>query len=215
MAPNPVKIKPGRDIVHVKVGLGLQDFGIHKNLLCGYSPFFKTAFTSGFEEARSGIMKLPEKDAKMFELFYNWLYTQELWDRDARREEWPELEGLMKLYIFADTVKVPVLKNHIIDTLQAISNATRRLPVSVFPYVWSNTTATDPIRTLMVDWLVWEFNEREFDENPEYFPPELRLQALKAMRRIISTYQRLKEIKDENLLVDMRKYHHKEDNAAQ
>jgi hypothetical protein len=66
----------GREIIYIKVGKEKQDFGIHKELISHYSPYFRAAFTFGFDEAKSGIMKLPEIEAEIFEIFYMWLYKQ-------------------------------------------------------------------------------------------------------------------------------------------
>lgn len=63
----------GYSIVHIKVGDDLKDFGIHKDLICHHSPYFKAAFHSGFEESITGIMRLPETKPEVFELFYHWL----------------------------------------------------------------------------------------------------------------------------------------------
>ncbi|KAF7858872.1 hypothetical protein EAF04_008914 [Stromatinia cepivora] len=81
----------GHTIVHVKVGDDLKDFGIHKDLICHYSPYFKAAFNSGLEESITGIMKLPETKPEVFELFYHWLYNQDLeippWEPTMLRAE--------------------------------------------------------------------------------------------------------------------------------
>lgn len=73
------------------MGEHLNDFGIHKDLICHYSPCFKAAFNFGFEEATSGIIKLPGTEADIFELSYHWLYTQEVdllvWDQSIPRAE--------------------------------------------------------------------------------------------------------------------------------
>jgi hypothetical protein len=77
----------GRDIVHIKVGEEEQD-----------------ALSSGFEEAKTGVMKLPQTDATFFDIFYGWLYRQKLWSKDAKEED------LVKLYVFADMPRIPSLQ---------------------------------------------------------------------------------------------------------
>ncbi|KAF5869108.1 uncharacterized protein Bfra_011651 [Botrytis fragariae] len=71
-------------MIHIHVGNDLKDFGVHKDLVCHHSPYFKAALNSGFEEATTGIIKFPEVKVEVFELFYHWLYTQDLhlplWD---------------------------------------------------------------------------------------------------------------------------------------
>ncbi|KAI9640744.1 hypothetical protein NHQ30_011053 [Ciborinia camelliae] len=68
--------------VHIQVGRDLKDFGVHKDIICHYSPYFKAAFNSGFQETITGVLKLPETEPEVFELFYHWLYNQELYIPD-------------------------------------------------------------------------------------------------------------------------------------
>jgi hypothetical protein len=77
----------GRTIVHIKVGEALQDFGVHRDFICHHSVYFKATFNSGFEETQTGTMKFPETNVHVFELFYNWLYTQKLRAEKSQREE--------------------------------------------------------------------------------------------------------------------------------
>ncbi|KAF7895827.1 uncharacterized protein EAF01_009789 [Botrytis porri] len=65
-------------IVYIHVGSSSQEFAVHKDLICYTSPFFRAAFTSGFQETNTGTMKLPETDTEIFDLFMGWLYTREL-----------------------------------------------------------------------------------------------------------------------------------------
>lgn len=103
----------GHAMVHIRVGEEEQDFCVHKNLICHYSPYFKTAFNIGLEEDKRGIMKLPETEVEVFELFQGRLYTQSLWDQSADGEDWLKTNDLMKLYIFADMARIPALKNQV------------------------------------------------------------------------------------------------------
>jgi hypothetical protein len=68
------------------------------------SPYFRVALGSGFEEAKTGVMKLPKTDATFFEIFYGWLYRRKLWSKDAKEED------LVKLYVFADMPRIPSLQ---------------------------------------------------------------------------------------------------------
>ncbi|TGO90560.1 hypothetical protein BPOR_0059g00030 [Botrytis porri] len=60
-------------MIHVHVGHDLKDFGVHKDL------------------ATTGIIKFPEVKVEVFELFYHWLYTQDLhlplWDSTTSSSE--------------------------------------------------------------------------------------------------------------------------------
>jgi hypothetical protein len=85
--------------VHIQIRKELQDFAIHKDLICHHSLYFKAAFTSGLEESQTGIMTFSEIKVSVFELFFNWLYNQSVWNESADRSEWPEMNDLIELYV--------------------------------------------------------------------------------------------------------------------
>jgi len=95
------------EIVHIKVGVLLQDFGVHKALICHSSPYFKAAFNSGFEETKTGIMKLPDAEPGVFELFSRWLYTESLWS-----ESDDEYTGPMSTCLWSYMFSLTWLKFH-------------------------------------------------------------------------------------------------------
>ncbi|KAF8862192.1 hypothetical protein BDZ45DRAFT_739493 [Acephala macrosclerotiorum] len=82
-------------------------------------------------------MLLKEIEADLFDLFYQWLYSQKLWDANADQAEWLSMRDLLRLYMFAE-----------------ISNIDKTVPFIYFPYTWENTSPSDQIRTLVVGWLV-------------------------------------------------------------
>jgi hypothetical protein len=111
----------GKEIVHIKIGKEKQDFGVNKQLISHYSPYFKAAFTSGFQEAKTGIMNLPETEPQVFDIFYEWLYSQRLWSPDDEEEDRPDTDKLAKLYVFADMAAVPHLQNQVLTALHEIT----------------------------------------------------------------------------------------------
>ncbi|PVH82574.1 hypothetical protein DL98DRAFT_586179 [Cadophora sp. DSE1049] len=64
----------GCDVVTVDVGGNGKTFKVHKNLLCDKVPVFAAMFNGGFQEASTGLARLPEDDEKAFEYFLGWLY---------------------------------------------------------------------------------------------------------------------------------------------
>jgi len=176
----------GKVIIHIKVGKEEQDFGIHKELISHYSPYFRAAFTSGFEEAKTGIMKLPETEAEIFEIFYAWLYRQKLWDKDAAREDWPDTEDLVKLYVFADMAWVPSLQNQALRAIHKISDINNNFPFHMMDYVWDNTTSSSPLRRYFLDQIVWEGSTEALEECEDDFSSEVRMDIIKAMNQTLN-----------------------------
>jgi len=62
----------------VLVGEVPKRYFLHKKLLCYYSTFFDAAFNGAFQESISGELKLPEEEARVFDVFVHWLYRGSL-----------------------------------------------------------------------------------------------------------------------------------------
>jgi BTB/POZ domain len=185
----------GREIVHIKVGTALQDFGIHKDHLCNTSPYFHAAFNSGFEEAKTGIMTLESTDLNVFEIFYAWLYTTSLKDEESVGS-WPGEMTLLRLYVFADMAQIPALQNAIIRELYEeimckglLGTEFVTLDDLALKYVWDNTTKSSRLRKFLVGICVWEVNgDIEFsDVVGSGMTIGMCLQIMRAMKRRMSS----------------------------
>ncbi|CAD6449301.1 77df6434-a89c-49e6-a664-b6a9ae784c83 [Sclerotinia trifoliorum] len=192
----------GREVVHIKVGKDLQDFGVHKSLICHYSPYFKAAFTSGFEETSTGIMKLGDVDLDVFELFFYWLYTQRLnkWRNESQlslekaiinagneSKQRSRIRTLLELYVFADMVQVPAIKNNCIKEYyeMAIPEKEYLTERKNLAYIWEHTNESDLIRKFMVDLIVWDVPEISVENNLSQSPVEVIILVIFAMKKII------------------------------
>jgi BTB/POZ domain len=86
-----------------------KPFKIHLEAIIHYSPYFKAAFTNpDHVESQTKAMQLPTVDEKVFGLFNNWLYTQDIDHGDGSELQ---LMELAKLWTAAKTWKVPSLQN--------------------------------------------------------------------------------------------------------
>ena len=151
----------GREIVHIRAGQEQQDYGIHKSLICNSSLYFKAAFNSGFEESKTGVMRLGEVDPGVFDLFYTYLYTNVLWSNEDNASAIREKYAL-GLYAFADMIQMPLLKNATIRLIyeEIMLNKNDdtglvKMKPSTLAYVWENTVESSPLRRLMIDMCVW------------------------------------------------------------
>ncbi|TEY71603.1 hypothetical protein BOTCAL_0090g00090 [Botryotinia calthae] len=191
----------GREVVHAKVGKDLQDFGVHKSLICHCSPFFNAAFTSGFEETTTGIIKLVDVEVEVFELFFVWLYTQQIGEPelDAAGSALSDNESksghdyklhvgtLLRLYVFADMIKVPALKNDCIEKLSCMESFENEYLTESenLRYVWEHTREHDLIRKLLVDTIVWDLGNASFLKTLDQLPQEVTFDILLAMKTVI------------------------------
>lgn len=106
-------------MVQVDVGNGDGDshtFVVHKEIICHHSPFFKAACTGHFREAEDRVVKLPDDRAELFDIFLQWLYSQNLQQVFAE-VTLPAWTTFIELYILADKLQVRTLKSAIMDQM--------------------------------------------------------------------------------------------------
>lgn len=110
-----------KEMITVSIGENIGDvheFGVHKNLVCHYSAFFTAACTGQSREATSGEVKLPKGGAENFDFFVQWLYTPKL-DGILTKTKLPFWTTIIELYVLADKLQIPALKNAILDELMS------------------------------------------------------------------------------------------------
>lgn len=101
------------------VGPELQEFYLYKELACYYSSYFTKIFdrepsASSFAGTESWKTKLDDVAVLSFEAFFRWLESQRF--GGARQARW---EDLADLYILADRLDVPRLRNAIINEIHS------------------------------------------------------------------------------------------------
>ncbi|KAK4506441.1 hypothetical protein PRZ48_000173 [Zasmidium cellare] len=79
---------------------------IQQSTICAASPFFKAAFTgANYEEAKSGILRLPEDDLQAWQIFIYWLLKNKI----------PQGSDLavIKAWTLGDKYKIPQLQDDV------------------------------------------------------------------------------------------------------
>ncbi|KAI9658960.1 MAG: hypothetical protein M1821_001920 [Bathelium mastoideum] len=91
-----------------------SSFFVYEKHLTHHSTFFRKALSGPWTESISRVIELPEDEPKVFQLFVQWLYTEDYahYSDCAAPKEYH-----YKLYVFADKLQVPALKNCVIDNL--------------------------------------------------------------------------------------------------
>ena len=111
----PPVVPLGKEVVIVLVGPEQEKFAVHKDLFCASSHFFSSALKGGFNEALSGVIKLPEVAPNYFEFLYRWLYSPPRQNGDPLYQQVPDADSepdiiLLNIYVMADYLLVPGLK---------------------------------------------------------------------------------------------------------
>ena len=127
------------------MGRDKVSFGIHKDLLCHVSSYFKAALTGTFGGAITGVVVLRDEEVDVFKRFNGWLYTNTILQENDIKD--PDFTNLMELYVFAEKRGIPSLQNAVIDALIRI----QRLPDYEIESVWEKTARTSGLHRLLVD----------------------------------------------------------------
>jgi len=101
-------------MIIIYAGLKLQQFTVHKDLICYSVAWFRKALIGDFKEGQEGEISLSEDDAKANGLFISWLYRDDL----PRYNTQIQLDDLFSLYFFAEKICRSELLNKTMDTIQ-------------------------------------------------------------------------------------------------
>lgn len=95
-----------RSVLTVKVGAGVaqKSFVVHAELLSYHSSFFKAATTGTWDEAKTSIVNLPEDDPKIFGIFQDWVYGEEL---ELDPDQAADIALILAIWVFGDKSKLP------------------------------------------------------------------------------------------------------------
>lgn len=101
------------------VGESSKKYRLHKKLLCYHSTFFAAAFNGNFQEGITGELKLPEDDAKAFDIFVHWLYSGSLPIYQSLREQLGEPFCWLLVYSMGEKWFIPRLQDMVCDHVRA------------------------------------------------------------------------------------------------
>jgi hypothetical protein len=124
-----------------------SSFIVHKDFICFYSPYFKAALNSTFQEGVEHSVDLEDVEPTTFSLFINWVYRQRIVEPD---EAPLDLKGAILLWLLADRLLATSLQNAAIELLD---KAFVDVPWFTFietNLVYDNTVVGSPLRKYLV-----------------------------------------------------------------
>ncbi|MCJ1484693.1 hypothetical protein MMC06_004866 [Schaereria dolodes] len=173
------------NIVFVEIGPEKTRFGIHRGLLCEYSAYFRAALRGNFQEATEGVVRLPGVMTEIFHLVNGWLYTQQI--ADEPDEEDPHYDQkLAFVYICADRLDMPKLRNDAIDALIRRVERNECLEMGVIGLAYTWTPVSSPLRMLVVDMMAHLFDVVDADKENECLSQEFLVDVILEMYRVRS-----------------------------
>ena len=144
---------------------------MHKELICYHSDFFRATLDGSFNEAENNVVDLPEDDVEVFKDFETWLYTKKL--LNVKKVTQKSLH-LIKVFIFADKIRVLGLKNATLDKLRMRATKDHIAPATpdAIHYAWENTAAGSPLRRLLTDIFAYNVKPESAEEDILAYPIE-------------------------------------------
>ncbi|OCL01341.1 hypothetical protein AOQ84DRAFT_393715 [Glonium stellatum] len=148
-----------------------RSYYIHQDFLTHYSPYFRAALEGPFKDAEEGVMSLSNVSTCTFDMFVNWLYTQEFPTPDedptplgdpAYRTNFGRdgnlmTENLIDLYIFADGHDTPLLRRDVIN--QMCQRYWSQQPsYKAIINTFSRLSKSSPLRRFLIDSYCNDFN---------------------------------------------------------
>jgi BTB/POZ domain len=181
----------GRDIVHIKVDDGHNEFFIHETLLSQISPYFKAVLASISKIGHIKVLVLETIGTSAFSKFYYWIYNGII-DQNEDWDDGPCYNTLLKLYEFAHMAKISALKNATVrclydEIMRQQKSATGKVtmdPEFLFD-VLSSTEEFSPLRRMIVDLCVWRLDGETLfaKEKANILTPHMTLEILRAMSK--------------------------------
>lgn len=146
-----------QDEITVTVGKKqLVDFNVHKDVLCEQSSLFRAATKPEWSGEGRRVVKLPDEKPKMFSTYLQWIYTGQVVDHGEPESEEEVLSCLLPLYILADKLGTPKLKNDCIDLIRELLVRKNAIFGSADTEIaFDNTPTTSSLRKLVVDTWVY------------------------------------------------------------
>lgn len=175
---------------------------MHKDHLTATSPYFRAALNGKFKEASMGIVTLKETSVATYSMFNEWLYTGKITDEPCMEKglsvsgrlakDKPTFPQLLDVWLLADYLLVPQLKNFINEKMVAKYEVWSVTPNKDFKYFYENTEPGSPMRKFMVDLCVWRRHQEgeAYWRNIDCFPPEMVADILVTFSRRIEGLDR-------------------------
>jgi hypothetical protein len=172
-------------MVTVKVGPEETIFIVAKSVLCGKSTFFECALKSAsdFAEAQENVVRLPEEDEAMFNLFLKWVYNE---CEVPERATSAVVKELVERFNFGDRLGVLNLQKEVVKKLFAVlvhvgkdqthgKHQSQFLADLVCSVYASEPASAKVLKFMVVDHFVWQvrktyFVAKDFKSFTDRFP---------------------------------------------
>ncbi|GAB7327594.1 hypothetical protein MBLNU13_g11445t1 [Cladosporium sp. NU13] len=139
----------------------------------------------GFAEANTGIIHLETEEPAVFGGFVKWLYTHKPHtDKFTKANYRESYMSIVKLWIFADRRKIPLLMNEMIDSLHQSMVELWLLPSDFIRETYDNTTEESALHRMLVDMYASVAGSNlssDMKHDPEVYPQNFLIDMVKRL----------------------------------
>jgi len=138
--------------------------------------------TALYFESQTQTYYLEEFTEETVRFLTEWIYTQNI---GPLEDEQPEVllwgpfgdlafdRSLAELWVLADKLCMPLLQNLVIDRLESRQLLHDTIPVSIFEYVYNNTSEDSLLRKYLVDVCVFGLAQESYKSSKDEFPVDM------------------------------------------
>lgn len=162
-----------------------RTFHVYEGPLKQYSSYFRTALNGCWLESNERVVKLPQDEPEVFQVFFNYIMSGKLYARLTTDKQIPLHEALtLKVFIFGDTRGVPEVCNAAVDLLFQILIQKGIFPGDSLRYVYDNTPGHSLLRRFLVEVLlsVADLSAMETSGGQALLPAECMFALLKYLQ---------------------------------
>lgn len=192
------------------IGKGRDRFIVHTAVICARSDFFQAA-CERWKKSKEPV-ELLEDAPDTFNAYLSCLYMGKL---PPSAGQTPHFAPMLAIYVLADRICDLQTANFVIDGIIAHSNAWGQLPsFDVVDIFWSQTAPDSPLRRLLVDFIVYEADEEEFDDRLQDLPADYLTKVARRLKSMTEGAKKTKGmIKAPKSLSDMLPCHYHQRNS--
>jgi hypothetical protein len=153
---------------------------VHREVICTKSGFFRAACSTRWQEGREKVVRLPEVQPNVFQVYIDWTYTDTLVPGAAATftsTNEPSCRGLVDLYLLGDVLDDVKLRNKAMQLLSAQVAAYAQPNHKTICHIWRNTPPNSLLRKWTVDIKISNASRKLFVEHAEHYPAEFMLQV--------------------------------------
>lgn len=173
---------------------------LYKNIACDSSEFFRAAVNGCWKESKEKVVRLPEIEPHVFEVYVGWLNTGEvdvlstLRDdgttevvhyEDVPQDEASDLDrALIKAFALGDMLQDATFRDSVIDEFITCTEATCMVPEPASVGILCEVVNTgSTMMRLCVDYIGVDLKEKIFNEDVDKYPAMFLLEIAKASVR--------------------------------